>query len=109
MATGKQTSLPHGRSENGLRILILEDVPSDAALMERELQKSGMKFSAARVDGRDPFLAALKTLPPDIILSDYSLPGFDGVSALSLAQENTPDVPFIFVTGPWGKTGPRSS
>ncbi len=102
MATGKQTSLPHGRSENGLRILILEDLPDDAALMERELQKSGMKFSAARVDGRDPFLAALKTLP-DIILSDYSLPGFDGVSALSLAQENTPDVPFIFVTGALGE------
>jgi PleD family two-component response regulator len=84
---------------NGLRVLILEDVPTDAKLIERELRGTGVAFQTARVDGRDQFLGALQNFSPDFILADYSLQGFDGAAALSLARENAPDTPFIFVTG----------
>ena len=82
-----------------LRILMLEDVPSDAELIERELRKAEFVFSAKRVETRESFLAELKDFSPDIILSDYSLPTFDGVAALALAKEFYPLIPFIIVTG----------
>jgi signal transduction histidine kinase/FixJ family two-component response regulator len=101
MAQRKETL--HTARQNGLRILILEDAPTDAELIECELRGSGLNFQTARVDARDQFLSALKRFLPDLILTDYSLPDFDGASALSLARENAPDVPFIFVTGVLGE------
>jgi len=86
-----------------LRILILEDVSAHAELMERELRKGEMVFSARRVATRAAFLAALGDFNPDLILADYSLPSFDGIAALSIAQEQCPDVPFIFVSGAIGE------
>ena len=86
-----------------LRILILEDVASDAELMERELRDSGMTFSSKRVKTKGAFLKELENFAPTLILADYTLPGFDGMSALSLALERHPDVPFIFVSGTIGE------
>src|SRR5262249_16386141 len=71
--------------------------------MERELRKGEMVFSARRVATGAAFLAALGDFNPDLILADYSLPSFDGIAALSIAQEQRPDVPFIFVSGAIGE------
>ena len=88
---------------DNLCILIVEDVPTDAELMEYELQNAGMTFSVRRVDTREAYVAALSSFLPDVILSDYSLPAFDGVTALHLRLERAPDIPFIFVTGALGE------
>ncbi len=84
------------------RILILEDVPVDAELMERQLKKGGLNFVSKRVDNREDFIAALSGFSPDLILADYKLPNFDGLSALEIKKEKYPDVPFIFVSGSMG-------
>ncbi len=82
-----------------LRILILEDSPGDADLMERELRKSHLGFSSKRVETQEDFLQQLAGFAPDIILADYKLPQFDGVTALKLARKITPFTPVIIVTG----------
>jgi len=82
-----------------LRILILEDVPTDAELMERELRKTGLKYASIRVDTRDAFLKELGDFSPDIVLSDYSLPRFTGLEAIGLVKERFPLIPIIIVTG----------
>jgi len=82
-----------------LRILILEDVPDDAVLMEFELQNAGIASDTVRIDNREAYIAELKRHPPDLVLSDYSLPRFDGMDALRLLKAACPDVPFIVVTG----------
>ena len=86
-------------SEDALRILILEDVPMDAELVEYELERARIPFVAHRVDSREAFLEALGAFRPDVILSDYTLPRFDGMTALSLARERVPSTPFLIVTG----------
>jgi two-component system cell cycle sensor histidine kinase/response regulator CckA len=86
-------------SEDALRILILEDVPMDAELVEYELERARIPFAARRVDNRDEFLRELETFQPDLILSDYTLPRFDGMTALSLARQRAPSIPFLIVTG----------
>ncbi len=86
-----------------LKILILEDVPFDAELINRELERSGMKFSSRRVEEEKEYLNELNEFKPDIILADHSLPHFDGISALRIAKNKCPDVPFIFVSGKMGE------
>ncbi len=86
-----------------LRILIVEDNIADAELMERELRKGGLRFTSLRVDTKEAYIKALKEFAPDIILCDYKLPGFDGLSTLEIAKEKCPDVPFIFVSGAIGE------
>jgi PAS domain S-box-containing protein len=86
-----------------LRILILEDVPTDAELMIEELAEAGMGFVPKRVATKASFVNAIAKFCPDIILSDYSLPSFDGLAALKIAREKCPDVPFIFVSGALGE------
>ncbi|MCG2720715.1 MAG: PAS domain S-box protein [Thermodesulfovibrionales bacterium] len=86
-----------------LRILILEDAPADAALEEHELLNSGLVFTSKIADTRESFLKALEEFMPNLILSDYKLPSFDGLEALRLVQEKCPDVPFILVTGELGE------
>jgi two-component system, NarL family, sensor histidine kinase UhpB len=79
--------------------LILEDLDQDVLLMERELQKGGFTFQTLRVDKKPAFIEALKSFRPDIILSDYNLPGFNGMAALEIARNELPTVPFLFVSG----------
>jgi PAS domain S-box-containing protein len=86
-----------------LQILILEDRPTDAELMTRELRKEGVEFNAQRVMTEAEFEAALHNPALDLILSDYKLPAYDGLSALALARELRPEVPFIFVSGSIGE------
>jgi len=86
-----------------LRILILEDVPTDAELMEDELTEAGLTFTSILASSRESFLETLEEFKPEIILSDYSMPSFDGLSALKIAMEMCPDVPFIFVSGALGE------
>ena len=88
---------------NALRIVMLEDQPADAVLVKEELRKGGLKFSFVRVETREQFLEQVSTQKPDLILSDHGLPAFDGLSALHLAKEKCPDVPFVFVTGALGE------
>ncbi|HAD03230.1 MAG: hypothetical protein A2091_03580 [Desulfuromonadales bacterium GWD2_61_12] len=82
-----------------LRFLLVEDTPTDAELVQREVRKSYPNAEFLLVDTRPDFLAALDSFRPDVILSDYSLPEFDGMTALQLARERLPDIPFILVTG----------
>ena len=86
-----------------IRILMLEDNVADAELIRFALREGGLVFSLKRVDSKAAFLRELEEHTPDVILLDYALPGFDGFSALTLAQESHPDVPFIFVTGTLGE------
>lgn len=82
-----------------LKILLLEDEPADAELVEGALRKAGILSSFKCVGTRGDFIVALKEFRPDIILADYRLPAFDGLAALSIARAQAPDVPFILVSG----------
>lgn len=86
-----------------IRILLVEDDSSDAILIDRELRKGGLEYQSLRVQSKEQYLQALINQHPDIILSDHGLPAFDGLSALAIAKETVPDVPFIFVTGSLGE------
>ncbi|SDM90698.1 Signal transduction histidine kinase [Daejeonella rubra] len=86
-----------------LKILILEDNRSDADLLQRELKKSGLIFTSEIVQTRVDFEIALQNFNPDIILSDYSLPAFDAVSAFHITQSISPLIPFIIVSGVIGE------
>jgi len=86
-----------------LAILILEDVATDAELLKDELSEAGISFHERCVATKASFLKALDDFRPDLILSDYSLPSFNGLSALKIAREKCPEVPFIFVSGALGE------
>ncbi len=86
-----------------LRILLTEDVASDAELEVRELKRAGLRFAHRIVDSEDGFSQALREFDPDVILSDFSMPSFDGMAALAVARELRPDTPFIFVSGTIGE------
>ena len=81
-----------------LRVLILEDNSADAELMARELIRAGFAPQSSRVQTREDFLARLDA-DLELILADYSLPGFDAPAALGLLRERDADIPFIVVTG----------
>ena len=82
---------------------MLEDNPIDAELNQYELRRGGVVFESRRVDTREDFERELERFQPQIILSDFELPSFDGISALLVAQSHSPDVPFVFVTGIMGE------
>ena len=86
-----------------LRILHLEDSPQDAELIRAALEAEGISVHVTRVDSQGDYVAALVQGGFDVILADYTLPAFDGLSALKIAQEQCPDVPFIFVSGTLGE------
>jgi len=81
-----------------LRTLFLEDSPADQELAEMRLRKGGLNINPLRVETRDEFLRALEAFHPDIIIADYSMPGFDGMQALILVKELHPEIPFILLT-----------
>jgi PAS domain S-box-containing protein len=85
-----------------LRILSLEDDPNDAGLIQEMLEGAGIACELVRVDTQPAFEASISE-KVDLILADYTLPSFDGLSALNLAISACPDVPFIFVSGTLGE------
>jgi CheY-like chemotaxis protein len=89
--------------EGTLRVLHLEDDRADQDLIERLLKKAGIKCAITNVVSKADFVTYLENQTWDLILSDYSLPSFDGFSALTIAKEKCPDTPFIFVTGTLGE------
>jgi len=82
-----------------LSILLVEDIPSDAELIEREMSRAGIEYKIYRVETESDFLVSLTEFCPDVILSDFYLPTFNGLEALALARKYTPQTPFIMVTG----------
>ena len=86
-----------------LRILNLEDSPLDAELLHATLTDGGVECEILRVQTRADFAAALESGDFDLVLADYSLPSFDGLSALKVAQEIGPEIPFVLVSGAVGE------
>ena len=86
-----------------VQVLMLEDSDLDASLMERQLDLAGMEASFERVATRRAYSDALSGGRFDLILSDFSLPDFNGVEALELARALAPEKPFIFVSGVVGE------
>src|SRR5258706_5882842 len=86
-----------------LRILCVEDLPADVVMLNHALREGGLHFRSKRVDSKAAFLHELERHPPDVILSDHGLPSFDGFTALAIARNQCPNVPFIFVTGSLGE------
>jgi PAS domain S-box-containing protein len=86
-----------------LQVLHLEDDARDTELVQAALEGEGIQSELTRVEREQDFLAALKRERLDLILADYTLPSFDGLSALRIAQQHSPDVPFIFVSGTLGE------
>jgi two-component system cell cycle sensor histidine kinase/response regulator CckA len=86
-----------------LNILLIEDDRLDAELIAETLTRDGLDCESRRVETRAEYLAALAGCPFNLIISDYSLPAFDGMTALAIAQENCPDTPFILISGRFGE------
>lgn len=86
-----------------LRFVLLEDDSNDAELIELELAKNDIAVEWRHVISEADFRGALSGDPPDLVLADYTLPGFDGLAALRIALQQCPDVPFIFVSGSLGE------
>src|SRR5712691_2382906 len=84
------------------RILILEDEAWDAELAQRLLTSAGLSLTAVVVDTKASFVEQMAAFRPEVILSDYHLPGFSGEEALKIAQEHYPDIPFIIWSGVLG-------
>ena len=86
-----------------LRILNLEDDELDTELTHATLADGGIECEVVRVQTRTDFAATLESSDFDLVLADYSLPSFDGLSALELVQEMRPEVPFVLVSGALGE------
>jgi formate hydrogenlyase transcriptional activator len=86
-----------------LRILSLEDDPRDAELVQETLASDDLTCLVTRVESEADFIASLEQGTFDLILADYTLPSFDGLSALKIARQRWPHVPFIFVSGTLGE------
>jgi diguanylate cyclase (GGDEF)-like protein/PAS domain S-box-containing protein len=86
-----------------LNILLVEDSPDDATLLERQLRKDGMAVLVHRVDSANALRQALAAGGWDIVLCDYAMPGFDGAHALEIVREQGTDLPLIYVSGQMGE------
>ncbi|MGH8314294.1 MAG: putative bifunctional diguanylate cyclase/phosphodiesterase [Steroidobacterales bacterium] len=86
-----------------LRLLMVEDVPADAEITVRELLRGGMEFDWRRVETEAELTRECIEFAPDIVVSDFALPHFDGLSALRIVRRLRPDLPFIFVSGTIGE------
>jgi PAS domain S-box-containing protein len=86
-----------------MRVLMVEDVAIDAELEIRELKRAGIRIEYKVVETEATFREALRNFAPELIISDFSMPHFDGMWALALARELAPAVPFIFVSGTIGE------
>jgi diguanylate cyclase (GGDEF)-like protein/PAS domain S-box-containing protein len=86
-----------------IKILLVEDRVEDAEMLLREMRLRGLEVDSRRVDSKTEYSEALTAFAPDMILSDYTLPGFDGIDALQIARLRRPETPFIFVSGTIGE------
>ncbi|WP_375765489.1 ATP-binding protein [Archangium gephyra] len=86
-----------------LSVLLLEDDPLDAELIQERLEREGLCVALTRVDSDGAFTEALADHRHELILSDYNIPGFHGLTALELARRTRPRLPFIFVSGALGE------
>jgi PAS domain S-box-containing protein len=93
----------HASQPRPLRLLILEDSAQDAELDVAALEAAGYTCRWERVETRDAFLARLQAPDYDLICADYTLPNFDGLSALHLVRQQGLDIPFIFISGTLGE------
>ncbi len=100
---GLNAAPPPAPKAGGLRLLLVEDNPADVELIINLLRRSGRDLSVFVADTQETFEAELTRRTPDLILSDYRLPTFNGLTALDIAQRTAPDIPFIFVTGAMGE------
>ncbi len=82
-----------------LRLLLLEDSADDADLLAIELAAAGLDVELRRAATRDAYAAALAAFAPDIVVSDYDLPGFSGGEALAMARARDPALPFVVLSG----------
>ena len=85
-----------------LNILIVEDSIDDAQIVMLQLEQEGLTANCRRVDSEAEFIAALDP-PPDLILSDFAMPHFDGLHALRIVRERALDIPFILISGKIGE------
>jgi len=86
-----------------IKILIFEDNPNDAELIKRELKKGGLQFTAEVAPDKDSFLGLLDKFVPDILLADYSVPGYNGLAAMDEARKRFSTVPVVIVSGTIGE------
>ncbi|MFA9390036.1 MAG: ATP-binding protein [Prolixibacteraceae bacterium] len=86
-------------NKQNYKILHLEDLPTDAGLAEREISKVLENYTLKVVETEEDFRLALDKFNPDIVISDFKLPSFDGMSALKIVLEKKPTVPVIILTG----------
>ncbi len=86
-----------------LHLLLIEDSAADVELIEYEIRRSGQAFKSRRVSNERDLVAALEEQVPDLVISDYSMPGYTGTAALAAVRARHPEVPFIFVSGTIGE------
>ncbi|MGH7520293.1 MAG: response regulator, partial [Gemmatimonadales bacterium] len=87
------------RGSGALRVLIAEDRVEDSELAIRELKRGEIPCDAQRVQAAAAFRRALTGFSPDIVLADYTIPGFGGMAALEILRDEAPHIPLIIVTG----------
>ena len=95
--------IPQSAIAKPLRVLIVEDSEDDAFLLLRELHRGGYEPVSERVETAETMRSALKKQEWDIVISDYTLPGFSGIEALNIFKENGSEIPFIIVSGNIGE------
>src|SRR5712664_3647026 len=92
-----------GHMAEPLRILVAEDSETDAELVQRELKRGGLDFQSRRVQTEADFRRELDEFQPHLVISDFSMPQFNGRQALAIARESRADIPFIFISGTIGE------
>ena len=103
LSRAERTTLEGAARNEALRVLMVEDVPTEAELELRELKRAGLTVQSRIVTDETMFRDAVTTFGPHVILSDFSMPGWDGMAALAVARELCPYTPFIFVSGTLGE------
>ena len=103
MANPEGGGVMNETSKEELRVLFLEDSAQDAEMAQDELERNGLAFSSLRVQTRDALCAALNEFNPDLVLSDLTMPGFNGVEGLKVTRNLRPAVPFIYFSGTIGE------
>jgi CheY-like chemotaxis protein len=85
-----------------LRIILVEDLDSDVELTRYALRRAGIQADVRQVLTEDEFREGLREFEPQLVVSDFSLPRFDGMTALAIARQERPSVPFMFLSGSIG-------